>query len=255
MVEVLLDGEWFFVENSHRALSDGGNATIKSDWAYICTHPGDLALGISGKQMQMYYDYMDTHYVFGQADGLFMWVDRFRQLELTPQTAGVLYPGVEEVWYKSNSPDRYDLVWGRPASSDPRLKLRQGQAFRRRFWLGGLQNTRAIKATFSGPRRPKGSVASEKETNVPADGGDWCVAVNDQRHYLRDQKGWAVGEGGYRDKENWAFSFDVPLEELNEHSWNTVAIGSSGRGDEFLWFGGFVPSVEPAETCFCDAVS
>ena len=53
----------------------------------------------------------------------------------------------------------------------------------------------------------------------------------------------------------WIHEFEIPLGEVRESAWNTVALGSAGRGPEFLHFGGGCQPLTPAEPCRCRNVA
>jgi hypothetical protein len=183
---------------------------------------------------------------------------------LTPGNALALYPDWPAPRFKSHLPRTYDLVWGYPARSHPRLVLRPGQAFVRRFWLGSLDETESLTATVCGER----GGGSRQPFRVPADGGDWFFAVNGRRYPLSGQGGWRFAadeaEAGPVDHPGspifqaaWAQDFEIPLGDLKENAWNELAVGCPTTGvnaEEFLRFGGWSDWTLPVEPCWCPEV-
>jgi hypothetical protein len=175
----------------------------------------------------------------------------YRRMYFTPQTAGLLYPESHDFWFKSALPDRYSLIWGKSvASRYPEMKLKQGQTMRRAFWLGSLRDTKGMEANFNASALPVSD--SALDANIPADGGDWFVEVNGNRHYLRDMGGWNLVDTKGDPRPRRHYKFEIPLNELKEEAMNTIAIGNSGRGEEFFWMGAVLNATEPAEACLLE---
>ena len=251
MSEVWLDGAWRFVENAGTWLEGGGECLQERNWAQVIADPHGGGPGITDAQRYRYQVMWQGGYEFPQPDGLFAFEGGFQGAHLTPQTAASLYAGWDEPVFKSAHGDRYDLVWGWPAANclHDEWILRQGGAFGRRFWLGSLGDTRRVLATFCGPHnQPEMTTPPHR---VASDGGEWFVQVNDRRHAVGDQGGWTFLKDGYRDRSVWIHEFEIPLGELRESAWNTIALGNAGRGPEFLHFGGGCEPLAPAEPCWC----
>lgn len=247
MTEVQLDGRWWFVENTPRNCREG-NFMVDASFMELWTNPTDPRYQFSEHQAQYYWEMMDYFVMFGQIDGLQMHTGGYRRMYLTPQTAGLLYPGEKDFWFKSASADRYALVWGKSvATRYPEMKLKQGQTMRRTFWLGSLSDTKAMEANFNASALPVSATAADAD--IPANGGDWFVEVNGIRHYLRDMGGWHLVDTKGDTRPRRHYKFDIPLNELKEEAMNTIAMGNSGRGEEYFWMGAVLDATEPAEAC------
>jgi len=143
-----------------------------------------------------------------------------------------------------------------PGWSLPELILKQGQAFRRSFWVGSLAETEALTAFACGGR---GKESEEVQQHVPADGGTWFFEVNGRRFPVRERGGWKFRDAASSELKTpydilWTSAFDLPLDCLQENEWNTVAIGSLGSGPEFLRLGGTSDWILPEERCWCPRV-
>jgi hypothetical protein len=253
MSEVQLHGRWWFVENTPRN-SREGNYMVDANFMEVWTNPTDPRFGFSPHQARFYWEMMDYFLMFGQIDGLQMHTGGYRRMYLTPQTAGLMYPGQKNIWYKSNLPDRYPLLWGKSvAQRFQQMKVRQGQAMRRTFWIGSLTDTKGIVAQFNASAAP--ADGSAPDADIPADGGEWFVSINGKRHYLRDLGGWRLRdtEGDNRPRKHYAF--DVPLGDLKEQAVNEIVFGNSGEGREFFWMGAVLNVTEPPEACLRENVT
>ncbi len=163
-----------------------------------------------------------------------------------------LYPGWSQPRFKSPYADRYDFLWGRSGFGYPELVVRQGQAIGRRFWVGSLAKTKSLAAAFIGVHAGSGSMASH---NVPKGGGDWFIAVNGKTNSIASLGGWAFHKDAKPANQPWEQPFEIPLAELRENSWNTLAIGSpAGSGGEFLALGGAGEWSLPEEPVWCGEV-
>ncbi|MFC1525609.1 hypothetical protein ACFL6X_02240 [Candidatus Latescibacterota bacterium] len=265
--EILLEGRWRFVENMPKWLVDSGvPAMFDQTFAELIEHPRDSSPDLSERFQLQLWGCHSQQYVFPQATGHFMNLGPYRSMCLSPQTAEALYPG-QEVTYKNLHADRYQLVSGKPSRRRyEALKLRQGSAFVRRFWLNGLEQTRKLVAYFNGPRRQMEDETPE-EHSISESGGDWFIQVNDRQLYLRDMRGTRIedhsspspavyGPHWFEFREGcpfgyWSLPFELPLADLNENGWNTIGIGNAGSGNEFLWFGETDNAYEPREACLC----
>ena len=241
--EVWIDGQWCFVDSIARFPTLGGKNMVRASFAEIRLNPTDPQYGFCAEQQEFYWETCNLSFKLPD-NGL--WLQQLRSTVLTPQNAMALYPGWADPRFKSPHADRHDLVWGRETMTHERLVLRRGQAFQRRFWLGALAETRALRATLGG-----GQAGNAALRQVPDNGGDWFIAVNDSVHPIRDLGGWRFRASV---DQPWAFDFDLPLKQLREHDYNTLAIGCPGSGNEFLWFGGAGESALPDEPCHCPRV-
>lgn len=224
---------------------------VDASFMEVWTNPTNPRFGFSKHQQSYYWEMMDYFNMFGQADGLQMHTGGYRRMYLTPQTAGTLYPATRDIWYKSAAPDRYVLVWGKPVGRRfNALKLAQGHMMGRRFWLGSLADTKAMVVEFNTSGVPGAPEASD--ANVPADGGEWFVEVNGRRHPLRDNGGFRLEPNSGDNRPRRFLAFAIPMDELKENTWNSVAIGNAGRGDEFFWLGAVIDAASPAEACLAD---
>jgi len=207
------------------------------------------------------HDVVQSRRCFSLAD-----FDLGRQ-QFSGATDHVPIPLGREVTYKNLHADRYQLVSGKPSRRRyEALKLCQGNAFVRRFWLNSLGQTRKLVAYFNGPRRETKAPVSE-EYSVSESGGDWFIQVNDRQYFLRDQRGIQIGTHSspspavygahwYEYREDcpyacWSVPFEIPLGDINEEGWNTIGIGNAGSGGEFMWFGETDNAYEPKEACLC----
>ncbi len=242
--EVHLNGQWHFVESIQRFPENGGNNLPGAPFAEIRLNPFDTAYGFCEEQQEFYWETCSLQFT-SPANGL--WMQGGDSTFLTPQNALALYPGWTDPRFKSPDPHRHPLVWGRDGSAAlPELLLKKGQAMQRRFWVGSLAETRALEARFSG--FAWSGIASSQ---VPADGGDWWIAVNGKRYPIRDQGGWTFTKDRAVAPGDWYHTFELPLEALREGDWNTLTIGCDGHGHEFLWFAGRGETTRPEEPCFC----
>jgi hypothetical protein len=249
MTEVWIDGRWWFVENTPRNCREG-NFMVDASFMEVWSNPFDPRFKFSDHQARYYWEMADYGYMFGQVDGLQMHTGGYRRTSLTPQTAGLLYPETKDIWYKSSFADRYTLLWGRPmAQRYSELKLGQNQMMRRSFWLGSLAETKGLEAQFNLPR---GAVVDATVAQIPADGGEWFVAVNGRRHLLRELGGWRLQTSEYENRPRQYYRFAIPLSELKANAWNEIAIGNAAKGDQFVWLGAAIEAIEPAEACFAD---
>lgn len=253
MVEAWIDGAWCLIDNVTSLAKAGGNMMLRGGLAEVLLDPTNPQWGFTDEQKGKYWE--KTFLMYSSSTG------RHHEepfiTHLTPQNALALYPGWVNPRFKSHQPDTYDLVWGRPAWSHPALILKQGQAFRRRFWLGSLAETRRILVTLCG-ERGSGDAAYAPH-HVPTDGGDWFIAVNGRRFSLRDLGGWQFADG--KQPQDWILdlrwtrTFDVPLDALVESEWNEIAVGCPGSGEQFLRFGGSADWILPEEHCLCPRVT
>jgi len=247
--EAYIDGQWCFIESIPRFAKDGGTNMVRTPFAEIRLDPFHEKYAFATEQRQAYWETVYLHYSFAD-NGL--WLQQHEHTPYCPQTAMALYPGWTDPRFKSNKPDRYDLLPG-PANPGggqyPELLVRKGQAFQRRFWVGSLAETAGMVATFGG-----GAAAGVASHHVPEGGGDWLLAVNGTAHPIRDQGGWDFHKAGADDGDTWKHRFNIPLDELTENDWNTLAIGAEGSGNEFLWFGGAADASLPDEPCLCPRV-
>lgn len=265
--EILLDGQWKFVENMPKWLVESEvPAIFEKTFAELLEHPRRNAPDLSERFQLQFWGCHSQQYVFPQATGHFMNLGPYRSMCLSPQTVEALYPG-REVTYKNLHADRYQLVSGKPSRRRyAALKLRQGNAFVRRFWLNGLGQTRKLVAYFNGPKRQTEADVPE-EHSVSESGGDWFIQVNDKPYFLRDRGGFkfeahsspspaVYGAHWFEYREDcpytyWSIPFEIPLGDLDEDGWNTIGIGNAGSGDEFMWFGETDNAYEPKEACLC----
>ncbi len=252
LVEAWLEGRWCLIDNVTDLAKSGGNMMLHASLADVLLDPTNPNWEFIDAQKGKYWE--KTLMMYSSSTGLFH--EEPCVSFLTPQNALALYPGWVGPRFKSHLEKTYDLVWGQPAWSHPVLILKQGQAFRRRFWLGSLAETAAITATFNGER---GSESNLPQHHVPADGGDWFVEVNGTRLPIRDTGGWDFHRQAPPSQERlldvqWTHRCEIPLPLLREHDWNSVAIGSTGSGDQFLRFGGTSDWILPEETCWCPRV-
>lgn len=247
--EVHLDGRWHYVENIQRFPENGGNNFLDAPFAVVRLDPTNEKYGLCEEQQEFYWD---TSFLSFDSPGDGLWLEGFDNTVLTPQNAHALYPEWTTPRFKSPQPDRLDLVWGKRAhmfGGLPEMVVREGQAMQRRFWLGSLEETKQLVATFSGFE--SSDVSSH---NVPDDGGNWWIAVNGTIHPIRDQGGWSSTKDQSTAEGDWYHTFELPLKELWEGEWNTLAIGCDGPGEEYLWFSGHGETVRPAEPCFCGEI-
>ena len=252
MVEVWMDGQWCLVDNVTSFASDGGAMMLHATLADVLLDPTNPQWGFIPAQQGKYWE--KTLGMYSSHTGLYHeepWITF-----LTPGNALALYPGWAHPRFKSHQARSYDLLWGRPQLGDPFLILKQGQALRRRFWLGSLDETECITAYFYGERT---GGAGYLHHHVPSDGGQWFMAVNDHRFPVRELGGWQFSPMGEADQSwlcdcAWSHRFELPLSCLREHDWNTIAIGSTGSGAEFLRFGGYADWILPEEHCLCQQV-
>ena len=254
LAEVWIDGRWCLADNSTTMWKGTNEMMSRASLAEILLNPLDPARHFTDEQRGKFWE--KTAMMYHPNEGL--WHEEPRRALLSPQNALALYPGWAEPRFKSADPHTYALADGRPQHAHPALILRQGQAFQRRFWLGSLRDTWGLTATFAGVAKDAAAAMPGVVTHhVPAEGGDWFIAVNGVRHPVREQGGWQFlrqdggPEGWPLLPSCWAHTVDVPLGELRENAWNTVGIGCPGSGDQFLYFGGFADFIEPVEPCFC----
>jgi hypothetical protein len=264
MAEVSVNGEWCFVENSTGWLrAEGGNAFVRKPFFYLLNNSMDKDLCISDLQRYRYWAMISEGHVFEQSSGIWLMAQkdsedhiRAQCIHLSPQTAQALYPGVETVWYKSVNSNSYTLMYGQPSGSQRHheLKLQQGNALCRRFWIGSLDHTKSILSTFYGSY-PAKEVAQE-EPGIPVRAGweNWLILLNDKQYSLKDQASLQIeeAEDGWTD---WTWSFEVPLVGLEENSFNTIGMASIKRGDEYLWFRETLNAVMPPEMCYCTGLA
>jgi hypothetical protein len=240
--EVHLGGRWRYVESIHR-FGTGGNNLPDASFAEIILDPTNPDYGFSEAQSQVYWQTWAQQYTV-HADGL--WVQQKRAAVLCPQTVRALYPAWDEPRFKSDSEYCYELLPAVVGTTSQQFVLRRGQAMRRRFWLGSLASTRRLTAYFHGGRH-----GPWPERNVPADGGDWFVAVNDRIMPIRDNGGWDIQERPGALQGGWTHRVELPMDILRENAWNTVAIGCPGGGDEYICLTGYPPLEHPVEASFC----
>ena len=244
VAEVHLDGQWCLVDSISRFPKNGGCNMVRASFAEVRLDPTNPKYGFCKEQQETYWESYNLA-VRGFENGL--WLQQIRDTVFTPQTAPALYPGWENPRFKSPYKDRYDLVWGQGGFGCPELILKQGQALQRRFWLGSLVETKALRAAFLGV--DTGPLPSH---HVPAGGGDWFIAVNGRVHGIRDQGGWQFHRESIDHGKAWRHEFEIQPAELLENAWNTLAIGCPvGSGNEFLCFGGAGEWSEPAEPIYC----
>lgn len=244
--EVHVNGRWRLIESISRFPENGGENMVADGFAQIRLDPFSDRYTFADEQRETYWE---TDRLSFSAPDNGLWLQQCRNTFFTPRTAAALYPDWTEPRFKSHHADRYDLVWGDPGHTGAQeaLILRPGRAIQRRFWLGSLAETAGLKATFNGVTAPQGA-----SWNVPRDGGEWFIAVNDAIHPVRDAGGWDFRESTSRD--TWRHGFDIALNELRENDWNTLAIGcpqKGASGGEFLWLGGGGEWSLPAEPCIC----
>lgn len=243
IAEVWIDGRWCFVDSIGRFPKEGGTNMLRESFGQVRLDPFNPAYPFCPEQRETYWetDILSTMY---PDNGL--WLQQCRRTYFVPQTALAFYPGWTDPRFKSHHPDRLDLVWGRKGFTD-NVILKKGEALARRFWLGSLAETRGLLATFHGSC-PAGRV------RVPEGGGDWFIAVNERIYPLRDLGGWQFHQPGRADAPTWTHEFSIPLKDLREHGWNTLAIGAAGSGHEFLTFGATAMAELPVEACWCPEI-
>jgi hypothetical protein len=252
MVEAWLEDRWCLIDNATHLAKAGGNMMLKASLAEVLLNPTSDAWNFIDEQKGKYWEkpFMTYH----SSGGLFH--EETAVTHLTPQNALALYPGWTQPQFKSHRPRTYDLVWGKPSRTDPCLYLKQGQAFRRHFWLGSLADTETITVIFSGDTVKD---ASRPGHHVPEGGGTWFIQVNEHRLPLSELGGWNFHKSDPQcpdgwEKSAWVQTFSIPLELLREEDWNQVVIGSTGSGAEFLKFGGSIDWILPEENAFCPRV-
>lgn len=243
--EVWLNGKWCFVESIQRFAENGGTNMVDASFAEVRLAPTDPAYGFCAEQQQMYFQ---TRFLSSMCPNNGLWLQQLQNVSYCPETALAMYPYWTEPRFKSDQPERYELVprFQNAGGAHEALILRQGQAFARRFWIGSLSETKTLTATFEGAGR-----TDVPTQNVPEDGGNWFIAVNDKIYPIRDLGGWSALRGAGGKTSPWQFSFELPLAELTEHAYNMLAIGCDGSGTQFLRFHGAGNAALPAETCFC----
>ncbi|MBN1676697.1 MAG: transglutaminase domain-containing protein [Kiritimatiellae bacterium] len=248
MAEVFIDGRWWFVENAYASLlQDGGTAMVDRTYAQLSVHPMDPGVTHSARQRYEHWLKCDQSYIFCQPNGYTGgtcpaagWI----RAPLTPQTAQALYPGVEDLWYKSPYPDRYPLLWGKPGQRGfDELRIGPGEALARRFWIGKLSNTKAIQAQFHGSQ-PAG------QPPVPADGGEWFVFVNDRQIPLSSRENAKPEIKKTEDgAQDWRFSLELPSGALKEDAYNMIGMANAGRNGTALWLRNTPNALIPPERC------
>lgn len=254
IAEAWVGGQWCTIESISRFPKAGGTNMLPVGFAELRLEPFDPSRPLADEQRETYWE-TDMLMIRGAENGL--WLQQIRGTCYQPQTAMALYPGWSEPRFKSHWPDRYRLLDGQVTlAGEPALILRPGRAFQRRFWVGSLAETRGIRAALCGPEH------AMPNRNLPADGGDWFLSVNGKVHPVRDVGGWPFVPSG--ECGPWRMEFDLPLEELYEHAWNTLAIGCPGRpsaqhsaptaAGEYLWFGGEGEWSAPEEPCLCPEI-
>ncbi len=253
MVEAWLQDRWCLIDNVTDFAQAGGNMMLRGSLADVLLDPTREEWEFIDKQKGKYWEKTIMQYT--PSTGLFN--EEPWTTFLTPQNALAVYPSWIEPRFKSHREKSYDLVWGQPSHSSPVLVLKQGQAFRRRFWIGSLAETKSMRATFCGEG---GCTSGIAQYNVPQDGGDWFIDVNGSRFSVGELGGWDFHHSPGPNRERlkdvlWTHGFEVPIQLLREHSWNHVAIGATGSGSEFLRFGGTSDWILPEETCWCPQTS
>lgn len=259
MTEIRLGGKWSLADNATSLVKADPESPMmtRAGLAEILLDPVNPDYGLTPPQQEKYWE--KTELMYSPNTGI--WGGEPQLERLDPQNALALYPGWTDPRFKSHRKDTYPLVSGRPGRGLDVLRLKQGQAFQRRFRLGSLDETKELTVWFSGAAGKATPDDDPPAHHVPKDGGDWFVAVNGTDYPVRDEGGWLFHEDAEAWKQawplveaKWVHRFRIPLEDLREHDWNTVAIGSVGSGAEFLDFGGFLPWIEPAEPCWCPQV-
>jgi hypothetical protein len=256
MVEAWIDGQWCLADNVTGFAEAGGNMMLRASLADVLLDPTNPRWQFIPDQQGKYWQ--KTLCMYTPTTGL--WEGEPGSAQLTPANALALYPAWTQPRFKSHLPQTYRLLSGWPAIEHPRLVLRPGQAYRRRFWLGSLDQTRRLTAVFTGPRGGGGPFAPH---NVPAGGGAWFVAVNEKRYPVREAGGFAFARGdapetvpcpatGVTDVA-WAYEFEVPLADLRPRAWNQIAIGcpaAHATDGQFLRFAGHSDYIAPLEPCW-----
>lgn len=256
MVEVWIDGQWCVADNVIALAKEGGNMMVRATLAELLLEPTNPAWEFTPTQQGKYWQ--KTLCMYTPTTGL--WEGEPGSAQLTPQNALALYPAWTTPRFKSHRNDSYRLLNGSAGLAHPRLVLQPGQAYRRRFWLGSLEDTRQITAVFTGPT---GAAGNWPAHNVPADGGEWLLAVNGKRHPVRQAGGFAFAGDDAPAKVPdpatevidvaWAHTFEIPTGDLKPNAFNEIAIACPAAGateGQFLRFGGHHDYLAPAEACW-----
>lgn len=241
--EVHLGGRWRYVESIQR-FGENGNNLPSASFAEVVLDPLNPEYGFCPEQQCVYWQTWPQCYSV-HADGL--WLHEKRKTVLCPQTVRSLYPVWESPGFKSNNEYAYELLPAADAEVSHEFVLRSGQAMRRRFWIGALDQTRRLTAYFHG-----GSHGNWPGRKVSDDGGDWFAAVNGGVRPLKENGGWRIQQ---KPGNSWALEVPLPLENLQENAWNTITLGCRGAGDKYVCLAGYAPLEHEAEACFCANVA
>jgi len=246
MTEVLIDGRWCLADNSTNMWTGENEMFSRASLAEILLDPTSERFEFT--DAQRYKFWQRTAMMYAPNTG--RWHEEPQAADLTPQNAMGLYPGWTTPRFKSADPNRYALLAARNTFAHPSLILRQGERFARRFWLGSLEETDRLTATFTGPAGRHASGAA----NAPASGGAWYVQINGERIPVGDAGGFAFADDAEDGptygvwplaKPTWWLQLDLPRGALLEHAWNTIAIGCPGSGGGFLPFAGHADAMNP----------
>ncbi|MFW6367359.1 MAG: hypothetical protein ACOC0L_01705 [bacterium] len=239
--EVHLGGRWRYVE-SIRRFGEQGNNLPAAGFAEVVLDPANSQYGFCPEQQATYWQTWPQAYSVHDRG---LWLQEKRTTVFCPQTARALYPVWETPRFKSDREYTYDLLPVGSTSGLLLFVLRRGQAMRRRFWIGSLDKTRSLTAHWHGTRH-----GDRPARKVPEDGGNWYFMVNDQVIPVKDLGGWTIETAKHSETSGWKLRMDIPLNALQENSWNTLALSSDSGGDEFLCLSGHAPLEQPSEACF-----